>query len=74
MLVKVKVLSQSSRRGIIKKPDNSFEVRVKEKPIGGRANEAASKLLADYFQISLKEIKMIKGRTSHSKIFEIKKQ
>jgi uncharacterized protein YggU (UPF0235/DUF167 family) len=50
MLVKVKVLSQSSRRGIIKKPDNSFEVRVKEKPIGGRANKAVLELLADYFQ------------------------
>lgn len=71
MLIKVKVFSHSKKRGIIKKSQDSFEVRVKEKPLHGEANKEAIKVLAEYFKISESDIRMIKGFRHTNKVFTI---
>jgi len=71
MLIKVKVFPCSKKQGIIKKSPNSFEIKVKEKPIQGNANKATIKALMDYFQISESKIKLIKGFKKRNKIFKI---
>jgi uncharacterized protein (TIGR00251 family) len=71
MLIKIKVLPCSKKQGIIKKSPDSFEIKVKEKPIQGQANKAVIKALMDYFQISQSEIKLMKGFKTRNKIFKI---
>ena len=71
MLIKVKVFPCSRRQGLLKKSPDSFEIKVKEKPIKGNANKAVIKALMDYFQISQSEIKLIKGFKTRNKIFKI---
>jgi uncharacterized protein len=72
MLIKVKVFPESKDREVIKKTADSFDVKVKEKPQMGRANEAVISLLSYYFEISRKKIRLIKGAKDRHKIFEIK--
>jgi hypothetical protein len=49
-----------------------YTVSVKAHPVEGRANEAITLLLAEYFKISRSQIKLISGATSKRKLFEIK--
>jgi len=71
MLIKVKVFPNSKKEGIVKKSEDSFEVKVKEKPLEGRANKAVIKTLALYFKIPESKIKLVKGAKQRNKIFEI---
>ena len=71
MLVKVKVFPCSKKQGLIKKSQDSFEIKVKEKPIQGNANKAVIGALMDYFQIPESKIKLIKGFKKRNKIFKI---
>ena len=71
MLIKVKVFPCSKRQGIIKKSQDSFEIKIKEKPIQGNANKAVIRALMDYFQIPESKIKLIKGFKKRNKIFKI---
>lgn len=49
-----------------------YTISVKEPPIEGRANEAITKLLAEYLKVPRSQIKLISGATSKRKVFEIK--
>jgi uncharacterized protein YggU (UPF0235/DUF167 family) len=72
MLISVKVFLSSEEDEIVKKKDDEFEVRVKEKAEKGRTNRAVIKVLANYFKIDESKIKLIKGFKERNKIFEIK--
>ena len=71
MLIKVKVFSHSKKRGIIKKSEDSFEVRVRRKPLQGQANKEAIKVLAEFFEIPESDIRLIKGFRHTNKVFTI---
>jgi uncharacterized protein (TIGR00251 family) len=71
MFIKVKVSPGCKKDEIIKKKDDEFEVKVKEKAEEGRANRAVIKVLADYFKIDESRIKLVKGFKTRNKIFEI---
>ena len=67
--VKAKPLA---RETYVKKLDeSSFEVAVKEPPVGGRANAAIVEAVAEYFRIQRIRVKIISGWTSRQKILEI---
>ena len=70
MLIRVKVFPNSKEQLIEKKGDG-FEIRVKEKPIQGQANQAVIDALADYFKCPRQNIKLIKGLKQRNKLFEI---
>jgi hypothetical protein len=72
MLIKVKVFPESKDPEIIKKSEDSFDIKVKEKPKMGEANQAVITLLSYYFEIPRGKIRLIKGAKERSKIFEIK--
>ncbi len=72
MLIKVKVFPNSKKEEVIKKSEDSFEVKVKAKPEKGRANREVVKLLSVYFKIPESKIKLIKGFKERNKIFEIR--
>ena len=72
MFIKVKVFPNSKKEEIIERAEDSFEIKVKEKPINNQANLAVFEVLADYFSVPLNKIRLIKGAKSRNKIFEVK--
>jgi len=72
MLIKVKVFPNSKKEEIIKKSEDSFEIKVKEKPEKGRANREVVRILSFYFKIPESRIRLIRGFKKRNKIFEIK--
>lgn len=71
MLIKVKAFPNSKKEEIIKKSEDSFELRVKEKPERGLANKKLIKILSTYFKIPESRIKLVKGFKEKNKIFKI---
>lgn len=71
MLIKVKVFPVSKEEKIIKREENSFEVKVKERPIRGEANRAVVNVLSNFFNIPKNKVKLVKGFKQRNKIFEI---
>ena len=71
MLIKVKVFPGSKKEEIIKKSEESFDVKIKEKPERGLANKSLIKTLSLYFKTPTFKIKMIKGAKQRNKIFRI---
>lgn len=71
MLIKVKVFPNSKEEEIIKKSEDSYEVKVEEVPVRGEANRAVIKALAFYFNIPESKIRLVKGFRERNKIFEI---
>ncbi|MFA6532585.1 MAG: DUF167 family protein [Patescibacteria group bacterium] len=71
MLIKVKVTAESKKDKIIKKSEDSYLVKVKEKAEGGMANMKVKQILAGYFKIAGAKIKLLKGGKRPNKIFDI---
>lgn len=74
MFIKVKVFPSSSRDEIIIKKENFFEIKTKKPAKNGQANEAVYQILSNHFRVSLKNIRLIKGKNQRNKIFEIKEK
>lgn len=71
MLIKVKVYPSSKKEEIIKKGDNEYQIKVKEKPENNKANEKVIEILSVYFKIASSKIVIIKGQKSRNKIIKI---
>ncbi len=71
MLIKVKVKPDSNKRKIIKKSENELIVKIKSKPIQGKANEEVKKILSNYFNVSNSKVRIKRGFKRRNKIFEI---
>ena len=71
MLIKVKAFPGSKKQEIIKKSKDSFDIKVKSKPIQGMGNKEIIKILAEYFKTSENKIRFIKGWKQRNKIIEI---
>lgn len=56
--------------GVIK-ANGLYLIQVKAPALDGKANQRAIEILAEYFQIAKSRIKLINGRTSRHKTFEI---
>lgn len=48
-----------------------YRVSIKESPVDGKANEAIIRALAKYFDVAPSLVRMISGKTSKHKVFEI---
>ncbi len=71
MLIKVKVYPGSKHEEIIKKSNDSFLIRVKEKAEKNQANFRVFQLLSWHFNIPQNCVKIINGAKNQHKIFEI---
>jgi uncharacterized protein YggU (UPF0235/DUF167 family) len=54
------------------KPD-IYKVSVKEPAVGGKANKAIVKAIANYFDVASSLVSIVSGLTSKTKIIEIQK-
>jgi len=71
MFLKVKVFPNSKKEEIIKKSEDEFEIKVKEKAEEGRANKRVKEVLARYLNISEEKLILIRGAKQGNKIFKI---
>jgi hypothetical protein len=71
MKIFVKVKPKAKEQKVEKVNDINFKVLVKEPPEKGKANRAVIRALADYFNSSQSNIKIISGSNSKLKIIEI---
>lgn len=69
--IKVKVFPSAKEDTIIKKSEDSFEIKVREKPQNGLANIAVKKVLSSYLGVPENKIFLVKGHKERSKIFQI---
>ncbi len=72
--VKLKAKEEKVEKVILQKltgEEIQYQVSVKELPIDGKANEAVTRLLAEYFKVPKASVRIIAGHTSREKIVEI---
>lgn len=68
--IRVRV-SAGAKKEKVEKTEKGIKISVKEKAQRGEANTRVKELLARTLQVSLARLRLIKGHTSPSKIFEI---
>lgn len=71
MFIKIKVQTNCKKEGIIKKGEDSFLIKVKEKPIQGKANARILEMISGYLGIEAEKIRIIKGSKTPNKLLEI---
>ena len=71
MLIKVKVFPDSKEEKIVKKSEDSFEIKVRAKAQRGEANRGVVRALTSYFKVSIGGVRLIRGFKRRNKIFEI---
>jgi uncharacterized protein (TIGR00251 family) len=73
MFIKVKVFPDSKKDEIIKKADDRFEIKVKEKAKSGLANKKVIEILSKYLNVPEEKLILVHGAKQRNKIFEIHK-
>lgn len=68
--VTVRVMPRSGRTGVEYDP-GEIRVRVRAAPEGGRATEEARRALAAALGIAPSRVRLLRGATSRTKVFEI---
>lgn len=71
MKILVKAKPNAQKEEVLRVDENHFVVAVKEPPVGGKANEAIVRALAEYFKIPKSQVRIISGHTSRQKVIEI---
>ena len=72
MLVTVTLKPNSKHREeVVMGDDGSLTVFTKSPAVEGRANEAATRLLAKYYGVSKSRVRLVRGHTSKHKVFEV---
>jgi len=62
---------RAGKNEILKISDAEYKIRVTAPPEKGKANEAVTNLLADYFKVPRSLVKIIAGKTARIKIVDI---
>lgn len=68
----VKVIPRSKHNKVVEEP-NRLKVHLTAPAIEGRANEALIEVLADYFNVKRRQVKIVVGKKSREKVVEVKK-
>lgn len=72
MKIIVKAKPNSKEDKVEKTGEQNYSVSVKAPPVGGKANDAIIRLLADYFDVSPSMIEIISGYAARTKVLEVK--
>lgn len=71
MYIKVKVQANAKRENIRKKSSDSYIISIKEKAERNLANKKICEIMASLFGVSTKNVRIISGHQSPSKILSI---
>jgi len=69
--IRVHVSPNSREARVVKIGETIYDVKVDEKPLGGRANKRLLEILSDYFKIPKSKIFIVSGTKSREKIVQI---
>lgn len=67
LIMRVRVVPNSSKNEIIKMEDDTTKVKITSPPIDGKANKCLIEFLSKTFAVPKTHIKVIKGETSKDK-------
>ncbi len=67
----IRIQPRASKNELTMMDDGSLKIRLTAPPVDGAANEALVKFLADQFEISRSQVKIVSGHTSREKIVRI---
>jgi uncharacterized protein len=71
MYIEVWVKAGAKQTSIHARQENIFDISVKERPAEGRANEAVIAVLAKHFDVTKKQVTLMRGASSRRKLFVI---
>lgn len=72
MLLTVKIVPRSSKNQIVgKMGDGKIKIKLTAPPVEGKANHSLIEVLSDHFKVSKNKIKIVRGRTTTTKVVEI---
>jgi len=71
MRIRVKVKPRSKKEGVRELEEGFFEVRVKEPPEGGKANERVRELVAEHLGVPKSKVKIVRGFASKEKVLDV---
>ncbi len=71
IVLKIKLIPKSSKRGIIADEEGVLRVKVNSPPVDGKANAECIKLLAREFKIAKSKIEITSGKKNREKLFRI---
>ena len=69
MLIKVKVFPNSKKEEVIQKSPDSFQIKVRAKPIEGQANRAVTEALASFLKLPTNKVRLVRGFKTRNKLF-----
>ena len=72
MRIKVRVVPNSKKESVQELDSATYRIKVREKAIEGRANEAVLRLIAKHAGVSMADVRIIHGLRSREKIIGIK--
>lgn len=72
MYIKVRVLAGAKREEVEKKADDHYIISVKEPAERNLANKRICEIIASLYNISSKQVRIISGHQSPSKILSVK--
>ena len=67
----VKVIPRASRNEVIQLSSSQLKVKLTAPPVEGKANQILIELLAKYFRLPKRSIRILKGENSQNKMIEI---
>jgi uncharacterized protein (TIGR00251 family) len=67
----VRVTPRAKRNAVTKMQDGSLKVYVTAPPEDGRANEAVVEVLADWLGVKRRQVEIITGATSRTKVVRV---
>jgi uncharacterized protein len=69
--ISVQVKTQARKENIVKISQQEYQISVQAAAVAGKANQALIDLLARYFSVPKSSVKLLRGRSSRKKAFEI---
>ena len=61
----------NAKKNEVSEEGGIFKVRVKAPAVGGKANKAVIEVLADFFKVKKRDIRIVRGAKSREKVIEI---
>ena len=71
MLVEVRICTNSPRPGVQELGEGRLKVRVKAKPVQGKANAEVIELLAEHYRVARQKVRIVLGASSKRKKVEV---
>ncbi|MBU1118997.1 YggU family protein [Patescibacteria group bacterium] len=71
LIISVTVIPRAKKQEVIPLSETQYKVKVHDAPEKGKANKEVVRLLADYFKVNKRNVRIVKGETGRSKIVEV---